>query len=99
MLTFPLNLDSRWELHPGSLVDLQGAVACPQPPLLELDPEEAEECQSVHTRGPSNPAGAAALCSHLAAHTRGSPIWRKYGANRILQYSLAGLPCPKTVWR
>lgn len=58
LLTFSLNLDSRWELHPGSLADLQGAIACSQLPLLELDPAEIGEYQSVHTRGPSNPAGA-----------------------------------------
>lgn len=40
IVSLPLNLASGQELYPGSLADLQGAIARPQPPQLELDPAE-----------------------------------------------------------
>lgn len=81
---FPLNMDSRWEFHPGSLADVQDTAARPQPPLLEAEPTERGGRQSSQTRGPStpqtDPVGTAECCfgPPLAVHTRGPLSEREY---------------------
>lgn len=96
-----LHMDSWQELHPGPLMTLQGAVAHPQPLLLELDQAETGRRHSMHTNGPSSWDWSSGMGGCRFEDPLGCmwcfPSWRKGIASKMLQYPPAGLPCPEQV--
>lgn len=79
IVSFPLNLASGHELYPGSLAGLQGTIACPQPPQLELDPAETGMPLRAYKglfsqRLIQQVQQAAALHFSWTSHTKGYPV-------------------------
>lgn len=66
------------------LATLQGTVAHPQPPLLNLGPAETRGCQSMNIRDSSiwrliqQTQQGGASCTHWAVPTIGSHTWREF---------------------
>lgn len=70
---FPLHVDSRHVLHPGSLTDLKCTVVCSLSPFLELNPAETGGHHSMHNKSTQRLIQwiwlCAALCTHWATWT------------------------------
>lgn len=92
---FPLHMNSRWELPPVSLDYMQETMECPQPPLLELDPEERGGCHSICTRGLSKRIMMERIWQGAALYTH----WERVGGLQNAAVPLAGIPCPEKVLR
>lgn len=71
LFMYPLNVDRGRRLHPGSLAEVQGPEAYPQPPLLELDPIEIGGTLIQWVQQD------AASCTHWATCMQSSPTWRE----------------------